>query len=154
MKRKSLKYYKKHFDFSTEDYDSLTVSQLKQQADYWLRQYLLSSADTKNGRYWCPLKQSWFSKDDIQVAHYIDRNVISLRYDLENCHLVSKQSNSFDAQISYQGYKSKHHFEYEQWLGREIVEKLVAMSKNLTIFARQDYIEKIKFFRNGTTSLV
>lgn len=150
MKRKPLKYYQsqKQFDFYTEEYDKLTISQLKKQADYWMRQYLLRETESRFGKYFCPLKKAWLPANQIEVAHYIDRNVLSTRYDLENCHLVSKQSNSFDAQTPAEGYKSLHHKDYAEYLGEETVKKLLDISSELTIFARHDYIEKIKFFRN------
>jgi len=153
MKRKPLKYYqaKNNFDFSTEDYNSLSISQLKKQADYWMRQHLLRETDSRYGKYFCPLKKAWLPANQLEVAHFIDRANMSTRYDLRNCHLVSKQSNTFDAQTPKEGYKSQHHFDYECFLLQEYGENILkelADKKELTIFAREDYIEKIKFFRN------
>lgn len=153
MKRKPLKYYqaKKNFDFYTEDYNSLTNSQLKKQADYWLRQYLLKYTESKFGKYFCPLKKAWLPANQMEVAHYLDRVNLHTRYELKNCHLVSKQSNSFDAQIPKEGYKSLHHYDYEVFLkekyGENILDKLLEMSQESLMFAKQDYIEVIKKFR-------
>ena len=84
----------------------------------------------------------------MQVAHFIDRGVMSTRYDLTNCHLVSKQSNECDAQIPKEGYKSLHHYDYEQYLGEQIVNDLRERSKETKIFYKENYIEIINKFRN------
>lgn len=153
MKRKPLKYYQasKNFDFSTQDYDKLSISQLKKQADYWMRQYLLRETESRFGKYFCPLKKAWLPSNQMEVAHFEDRMYMNLRYDLKNCHLVSKQSNSFDAQTPKEGYKSLHHFDYEQFLLEEYGENILKElqdKKEFHIFARENYIEKIKFFRD------
>lgn len=154
MKRKPLKYYqaKKFFDFNTEDYSKLTPSQLKKQADYWLRQYLLRTTESRNGRYLCPIKNQWLLPEYMEVSHYIDRICLQLRYDLRNSHLLSKQSNSFDAQVQKEGYKSLHHYDFEQYLnkkfGEKILQELLQEQNKIVIFTREDYIEKIKFFRD------
>lgn len=141
----------KIFDFDTEDYDNLSTSQLKRMCDYWLRQYLLSKAKRKgmSGYIYCPLKNSWYPEHKMQVAHYIDRGIMSTRYNLDNCNLISEQSNVWDAQVQKEGWKSKHHFEYTHWLGEKKVSKLLDMSKEMVIFTPADYIKKIKKFRNG-----
>jgi len=141
----------KRIDFNTEDLESLTHSQLKRVADYWLRQYLLSKADIRNGRIRCPIKGKWYPINKIQVCHYIDRAIMCLRYDLINCHLISEESNVWDARIQIEGYKSKHHKDYEEYLGEKNIKYLLEMSKNICIFAKEDYISKIKFFKNGTS---
>lgn len=147
------KNYSKKTDFETDDLDKLSISELKRTADYWLRQFLLFTAEKRNGKIFCPLKKSYFSEDKIQVAHFIDRAVMNTRYDLDNCHLISESSNVWDAQIQQEGYKSKHHKEYEDWLkekiGEEKLQNLLHNSKELRIFAKEDYIEIIKQFRDG-----
>lgn len=140
--------YKKPIDFNTEDLEVLKISELKRIADYWLRQYLLKKAKRRNNLIYCPLKEKWYPEHKIQVAHFIDRAMMSCRYDLNNCNLISEQSNSWDAQIPKEGYKSKHHYDYEMWLGQKKVEKLLQKSKQLIIFAREDYISIINKFRN------
>lgn len=141
----------KKIDFDTEDYSSLKISELKRICDYWLRKYLLSKAPRKgmSGYIYCPLKNSWYPEHKIQAAHFIDRSVMCTRYDLDNVNLVSEQSNVWDAQIRKEGYKSKHHHDYEHWLGKRKVEKLLELSKEIRIFAREDYIELIEKFRDG-----
>ena len=88
----------------------------------------------------------------MQVAHYIDRGIMNTRYDLTNCHLVSKQSNEWDAQVPKEGYKSLHHFDYEVFLknsyGENIIDILKSKSKELKIFYKKDYINIINEFRN------
>ena len=143
----------KYFDFNTEDYDKLSISQLKRLTDFWLRQYLLNTTERSGGRYYCPLKQRWYSEDKMNVTHYYDRQIMCLRYSLENTRLVSLQSNQWDAQELVEGYKSKHHKEYEEYLISELGEKnmqeLLVKSKKICIFARQDYIDLIEKFRDG-----
>lgn len=137
----------KRIDFSTEDLDSLTISQLKRIADYELRQFLLRQ--NNSNLYYCPIKKRNFSPENMEVAHFIDRKHLCTRYDLENCQLISKQSNTWDSQVPKEGYKSLHHYDYEMYLGKEKVKKLLEKSKNICIFARQDYINIIKSFRNN-----
>jgi|AntRauTorckE6833_2_1112554.scaffolds.fasta_scaffold30883_2 hypothetical protein len=145
--------YKKNFDFNTEDYKTLSKSQLKKMCDYWVRRYLLSKAK-KNGRneIKCPLKNKYYKKEKINVSHFIDRACMNTRYDLNNIFLISEDSNVWDAKIQVEGYKSLHHKEYEEWLreklGKKEFDNLLVKSKKIRIFADQDYIELIKKFRN------
>ena len=141
----------KRLDYNTKDLESLSNSELKKVADYWLRQYLLLRVTTKD--FFCPLKKRWFPSEKLMhVAHYYDRGIMSTRYNLVNCHLISSVSNTFDAQVQVEGYKSKHHKEYQEWLiseyGQEEFDKLTERSKELKIFYKQDYIEIINKFRN------
>lgn len=137
------------FNFETREYDKLTTSQLKRQADYWLRQYLLKTTTGFGNRYWCPLKKQSYHEDSIHCCHYIDRSVMILRYDLNNVHLISSVSNTFDAQVPKEGYKSLHHYDFEEYLGEEVVKNLREKSKIIKIFSREDYIEIIEKFRNA-----
>lgn len=140
----------KKIDFNTEDYDSLKISELKRMADFWLRQYLLKMAKRKgvSGYIFCPIKNSWYPEYKMQVAHYIDRACMNLRYDLKNVKLISEQSNSWDSQIPKEGYKSKHHKEYSLILKKK--DKQYLLDNNIIrIFARQDYIDAIEKFKNG-----
>jgi hypothetical protein len=142
--------YKK-LDYNTEDLENLSNSDLKKVADYWLRQYLLSQVISID--FFCPIKKRWFPSEKLMhVAHFYDRGIMSTRYDLVNCHLISSVSNTFDAQVQVEGYKSKHHKEYEFYLiekyGQEEFDKLTERSKEMKIFYKEDYIEIIKKFRN------
>ena len=143
------KKYKK-LDFNTEDLENLSNSDLKKVADYELRQYLLRTV--KNPQF-CPIKKRMVDTYNMQVAHFIDRQCMALRYDLRNCHLISKFSNEFDAQVQVDGYKSKHHKEYEEFLveeyGSEVLDFLREKSKEVKIFYKEDYIEVINKFRNN-----
>jgi hypothetical protein len=143
-----MKYKSKTFDFNTIGYDKLSISQLKRQADYWLRQYLIQR---EGNSYYihCPLKDRNYPQDKMECAHYIDRAIMNTRYDLTNVHLVSKQSNSYDAQVQVEGYKSLHHQDFEEYLGEHIVEDLRERSKIMKIFQREDYIEVIEKFRGN-----
>lgn len=140
------KKYKK-LDYNTEDLESLSNSDLKRLADYWLRQYILKREGNFN-YYHCPLKNKSYPKDKMHIAHFIDRQCMNTRYDLTNCHLISEQSNKWDAQAQKEGYKSLHHYDYEQYLGEKIVKDLKERSKIIRIFNKEDYIEIINKFRN------
>lgn len=144
-----MKKYKK-LDFNTKDLENLSNSDLKKIADYELRQYLLRTV--KNPQF-CPIKKRMIDTYNMQVAHFIDRQCMALRYDLRNCHLISKFSNEFDAQVQVDGYKSKHHKEYEEFLveeyGSEVLDFLREKSKEVKIFYKEDYIEVINKFRNN-----
>ena len=144
-----MKKYKK-LDFNTKDLENLSNSDLKKIADYELRQYLLRTV--KNPQF-CPIKKRMIDTYNMQVAHFIDRQCMALRYDLRNCHLISKFSNEFDAQVQVEGFKSKHHKEYEEFLveeyGSDVLDFLREKSKEVKIFYKEDYIEVINKFRNN-----
>jgi len=145
-----MKKYKK-LDFNTEDLENLSNSDLKKVADYWLRQYLLRNHTHQY--YTCPLKNKKYPVDQMHACHYIDRQCMALRYNLRNVHLISAISNTFDAQVQVDGYKSKHHKEYEEFLveeyGSEVLDFLREKSKEIKIFYKDDYIEIINKFRNN-----
>ena len=145
-----MKKYKK-LDFNTEDLESLSNSDLKKIADYELRQYLLRNHSHQY--YTCPLKNKKYPVDQMHACHYIDRQCMALRYNLRNVHLISAISNTFDAQVQVDGYKSKHHKEYEEFLveeyGSEVLDFLREKSKEIKIFYKDDYIEIINKFRNN-----
>ena len=141
------KKYKK-LDYNTEDLEVLSNSELKKVADYSLRQYLLRREGSNNYIH-CPLKNKFYPIEVMEVAHFIDRGIMNTRYDLCNCHLISKASNSFDAQVQKEGYKSLHHYDYEQYLGEKIVSDLRERSKEIKIFYKEDYIEVINKFRGN-----
>jgi len=147
-----LKYKYKKLDYNTEDLESLSTSELKKIADHALRQYLLRTTENNNGNYFCPLKQRWYPENKIHVAHFYDRNRLRTRFSLDNCFLISEQSNMWEAQVPCEGYKSKHHYEYEIWLRKKLGEKkfedLLQESKKLIIFAKEDYIDIINNFRD------
>lgn len=145
-----MKRYKK-LDFNTKDLESLSNSDLKKIADYELRQFLLRKVG--NNYIFCPIKKKNFPQESMHCCHFYDRGIMSLRYDLKNVHLISAVSNTFDAQVQVEGYKSKHHKEYEQFLvneyGSDVLDFLAEKSKELKIFYKEDYIEIINKFRNG-----
>jgi len=146
------KKYKK-LDYNTEDLESLSNSDLKKVADHELRNYLLRNTAGFGERIWCPLKKQSYHKDQMHSCHYIDRQCMALRYDLRNVHLISAVSNTFDAQVQVEGYKSKHHKEYEEFLieeyGSDVLDFLREKSKEIKIFYKEDYIEIINKFRNN-----
>ena len=147
------KKYKK-LDYNTQDLQGLSNSDLKKIADYELRQYLLrKNAREFDGMVRCCIRKEWYQKSNIHVAHFYDRGIMSLRYDLRNVHLISAVSNTFDAQVLKEGYKSLHHYEYEQFLieeyGFDVLDFLREKSKEIKIFYKDDYIEIINKFRNN-----
>jgi hypothetical protein len=145
-----MKKYKK-LDYNEQDLESLSNSDLKKLGDYWLRQYLLKSVD-RNPQY-CPIKKRHFNASDMHCCHYEDRINPWTRYSLLNVHLLSAQSNTWDAQVMVEGYKSKHHKEYGEWLveeyGVEILNTLRKQAKRTDTFRKEDYIEAINKFRNN-----
>ena len=144
------KKYKK-LDYNAENLESFSNSDLKKLADYWLRQYLLENHPYQY--FTCPIKNKKYPIDQMQVAHFFDRHILSLRWDLFNCHLISKESNEYDSKIMVEGYKSKHHKEYEEFLiekyGSDIIEALESKIDISRPFTKQDYIETIENFRNA-----
>lgn len=146
-----LKHFKK-IDYDASVLDSFKVSELKKIADYWLRKFLLKNSKRQNNKIFCPIKNQWFAENKIHVAHFFDRGTMCTRYDLDNCHLISEQSNMWDAQVPFVGYKSKHHFEYEVYLreklGEERFEDLLDRSKQICILKKEDYLEIIKKFKD------
>ena len=145
-----MKKYKK-LDFNIQDLENLSNSDLKKIADYELRQYLLRNHPHQY--YTCPLKNKKYPIDQMHACHYIDRQCMALRYDLRNVHLISAVSNTYDAQVQVEGYKSKHHKEYEEFLieeyGSEVLDFLREKSKEVKIFYKDDYIKVINKFRNN-----
>ena len=131
--------------------DKLKPKELKVIADKELRKYLLKHTEHRGDYYLCPIKNKWYHKDKMHVAHFIDRSVMSTRYSLVNCHLISESSNCYDAQVVIEGFKSKHHKEYEDWLiskyGKEVVEDLKSKKDNLELFTKDDYINVINFLK-------
>lgn len=146
--------YSKRVDFQTEDYDKLSISQLKRLADYWFRQYLLHIAVKDNyNRIFCQFTNKWLKEDDLHVCHYIDRGRSTLlRYSTDNCILGSKNSNMWEAKEPAEGHKSLHHKKFYDILGEKNVEKLLQISKENHIFGREDYIKKIEQWRKNIHS--
>jgi len=139
-------------DYNTDDLDSLKISEIKRIAEYWFRQHILSKAERGYGnKIKCPLTGVWCKESDIQVAHFRDRNHLDTAFDLDNCNLISKNSNVWDAKVPHEGYKSLHHYQYEMWLrtflSEEKMEKLLDTTRNFTIFAREQYKKVIDEYR-------
>lgn len=140
--------YKK-IDFDSEDYLRFSISELKRVADFWLRRYLLTFSKKHLGKYFCPLKKKYFSEKNMEVAHFIPRMNLITRYDLDNCHLVSKQSNTWDSKIAVEGYSSLHIKDYSEYLGYDKVKELIEKSSSNKSMQRLDYVDKIKEFKKA-----
>ncbi len=129
-----------------------TNGQLKKACDIQVRKYFLQHAE-RNGRgeIFCPLKERWYTESKMQIAHHFDRGILNTRYEKNNLHLISEQSNVWDAKELAEGFKSLHHKEYETWLKKEIgiknFEKLLEMSKELLIFTQQDYLDVLEQYK-------
>lgn len=126
--------------------------ELKKLCDIQVRRYLLKNAKRDGyGRIFCPLKQRWYPQNKMHVAHYVDRNRMSCRFHEHNVHLISEQSNVWDAREPAEGYKSLHHKEYEFWLKNKIGEKnfenLLELSKSLSIFGVDKYLEVLEQYK-------
>jgi len=135
-------------NFKNPDFDKLTTNQLKQVADYWQRQYLLSTAERDSfGRIKCPITGKYFSEDKLHVCHIIDRAKISTRYDLENVFLGSAYSNTFEAKEQVEGYKSLHHKRITDYFGQDYVDILKARGDEIKLMSKEDYIELIKKYK-------
>jgi hypothetical protein len=101
------------------------VSKLKKELDKLLRQVLLKvSKKNSKGYYQCPLNNTWHLPHNMDVCHYIDRQWLGTRWDLENCILCSRYSNQIESQEVKEGHKSLHHKKFEQLLGKEKIEEL------------------------------
>ena len=124
-------------------------------ADRLHRQYLIAKAPkSSRGHIQCFITKSWFPAEFLEVAHYIDRNRLCVRYDDHNCHLVIKSSNSGDNNIYNEklyGELSKHHFEYKEQLiieyGLPIFEELMNYKENCAGLSREDYENYIQEFK-------
>ena len=139
-------------DYYTEDLDKLKISEIKKIAEYFYRQYILKITESNSkGEYFCPLLEIWLPENKMQVSHFIDRNNIELAFDLNNTWLISEKSNVWDAKIPMEGYKSKHHYEYEMWLRKKIgnkkVNKMLSIKRNFSIFVRDIYKKVINEYR-------
>jgi hypothetical protein len=64
---------------------------------------------------------------------------------------MSEETNCWDSKILVNGYKSKHHKEYQEYLvrtyGVNILNELEEISNNKNIFNKQNYITTINDFR-------
>lgn len=145
-------------NYKTKNLEGLKTSELKKLCDYEFRQLLLFKAERHGlGLLWCPLRGTYHAEGEMHVSHFIDRHHMHLRYDEDNCHLISAASNMWDSKEPYEGYKSLHHYEYEKYLRNKIgdkkVDKLLDNKINLSIFGRQRYIKLINEYREQTKTV-
>lgn len=129
------------------------VKDLKRELNTQIRAYFLSHAvKNEDGLYYCPLKRKFFQEQDMQVAHFIDRNKSATVYYKDNLLLCSKQSNVWDAKVPIEGYKSKHHKDYEEYIGQCKADYLRKLSENRVSYNRQDLTDLIKMYKNNINS--
>ena len=149
-KKGGTSYLKIDFNAPIEVLESYSTSKLKRVCDYWFRQYLISKAVVNDfGEIYCFLTLSFNAAASTHVCHYIDREYNSTRYSEDNCILCSEYTNIFEAQIEVAGYKSLHHKRFFEYLGKDKVEKLNLLSKEIVSYGKWDYLEMILKFRNG-----
>jgi len=142
------------FDFNApiSELGGYTLSKLKKVCDYWFRKYMLSVVKGRRGNFiFCPLTEKYYHLEDIHVCHYIDRACLGLRYSEENCILCSKNSNTFEAQVQVDGFKSLHHKKFAEFLGAEKVESLNKLSQTVVSFTKDDYLCLINKFKDACT---
>ena len=139
---------KVNFNAPIEVLESYSTSQLKRVCDYWFRQMLLYKA-VKNdrGEIYCVLTSSFNAAESTHVCHFIDRAFNSTRYSEDNCVLCSEYTNTFEAQVESAGHKSLHHKKFSEYLGKDKVEKLNLLSKDIVKHSKWDYLEMIEQFK-------
>lgn len=140
--------------YTEEQLSKMTNNELKSIADSSVRHFLLYPF-SKCTTIFCPIKEKRYPKKNMDVAHFIDRAIMNTRYDLDNVYLISRDSNQFDARTPDPTgkYKSLHHKEYADFLGEKKVKELLEKSKELRIFAKEDFINIIKTYGGTTTSV-
>jgi hypothetical protein len=138
-----------YVDVHKKDLSKAKITDLKRIADYWFRQYLLSKANrNKHGSIYCPLIRKWVHESQIHVCHFIDRQKGRLRYSEENCILASAYTNTVQADVRVEGYKSLHHKLFAAYLGEERVKYLNEKAKELLRRDKVDYITLISKYKN------
>ena len=79
------------------------------------------------------------------------------RYNRVNCNLISESSNVWDSRIMVEGFKSKHHKEYEDFLiekfGEDVIEYLKTLASKKELMYKEDYIKIIKDLKYEYTSV-
>lgn len=132
---------------------SSVLSRLKKRADTYHRKYLIAKATRKDGKIQCFITKRWYLPEYLQVAHFLDRERLCVRYYDINCHLVIKNSNYNDSKVfneNLYGDLSKHHYEYKNALincyGMPTFEDLMSYEDNCTGLSREDYEEYIEEF--------
>ena len=96
-KKKTTTRIKIDFKAPLEVLETYKSNDLRKIADYQLRQYLLHNARRNGlGQVECFISKKFFNEGDLHVAHLIQRAKMCTRWDLKNCHLVNKWSNTFD----------------------------------------------------------
>ena len=147
-KKSTIPGLKIDFNSPIEVLESYSTSQLKRVCDYWFRQLLLYRATVNDyGEIFCVLTLSFNTAASTHVCHYIDRAFNSTRYSEDNCILCSEYTNTFEAQVEAAGHKSLHHKKFSEYLGKDKVEKLNLLSKDVVKYSKWDYLEMIERFK-------
>ncbi len=136
------------FTATKEVLETYTISQLRKVCDYWFRRYLIKVGGFEGKDFiLCPLTGGRTKMENIHVCHYIDRARMILRYSEDNCVLCSAYTNTFEAHVKEEGFKSLHHKKFEDFLGAEKIEKLNNLSQEVVVYSKDDYINMINKFR-------
>ena len=132
--------HRNNFDKLFEICEGYKTSKIKKMLDSLQRQVYLAE-QFSGSDYICPLTGDRFrSHDSVDVCHYIDRGNMSTRWDDENCVLCSRFSNRVDSNVPSTTSRSKHHEDFERYLGEDTVERLKIDSKNVVNLCRTDYV--------------
>lgn len=139
-----------NFKSPPKDLSKLKISELKSLADYWQRQYLLRNA-TRDGfnRVHCPITDKWYKEDKIHVCHIMDRGHINTRYNPLNTFLGSAYSNTFEAQVSAEGFKSLHHKKIKESFDTSHIDYLISEAAVIGPKEKDFYIDLINFYREA-----
>ena len=137
-------------DFGTlsELCEPLKSSKLKKMIDFLQRQVYLAE-QFSGGAYTCPLTNERLrSHEEVDVCHYIDRGHMSTRWDDDNCVLCSRRSNRVDANLYSETSRSKHHEDFEKFLGENTVNDLKRRREEIIPLSRTDYVIRLQSYLN------
>lgn len=128
---------------ATEPYKTSKVKQMidKLQREVYLKEQF-------SGRlYICPISgERLRSHQDVDVCHFIDRSHMTLRWSDRNCLLCSRRSNRVDSNIPHPTSRSKHHYDYEQYLGLDEVNWLKDQGREVIPWSRTDYVNQLQVY--------
>jgi hypothetical protein len=141
------------FTMPYSELEKLSLSSLKRVCDFWFRKYLLYRAERDlSGRVYCAITERYLPEDDVHVCHYLDRQIMSLRYSEDNCILCSAFSNSFESTVpdETKEFKSLHHRKFAAALikkDKEKIKNLELLSEKIVRYTKDDYLRMITKFR-------
>lgn len=159
LKSGGIQKLKIDFTMPYSELEKLSLSSLKRVCDFWFRKYLLYVAERDlQGRVYCAITEKYLAEDDVHVCHFMDRQIMSLRYNEDNCILCSAYSNSFESTVPDESkeFKSLHHRKFAAALNKkdkEKTKKIELLSKQIVRYSKQDYLDMIVKFRGDENKL-